>query len=248
MEPASPTTPLDRQTLFEQLAATIEGQILAGELEPGDRLPAEGAIAAQYGVSRPVVREALARLRERRLIETVNGSGTFVRRPDPGDLTEVLLRHLRLAPSGPQAVANLYEARLAIESMCAQLAAQRASDEDLAEIRGHLETMRDRQTAEAAWTQADLAFHLAMARATHNPFLETLLRPLTQLIEESIRASHGDPSAVRAGLEGHERIWDALQRRDADAAAQAVREHLAFSRERLIETLREAQPDAGEGD
>jgi DNA-binding FadR family transcriptional regulator len=232
--------------LFEQLAAAIERQILSGELSPGDRLPAEGALAEEYGVSRPVVREALARLRERHLLETRNGNGTFIRHPSAGDLTEVLLRHLRFASSGPEAVAHLYEARVAIESMTAQLAAARASNADLEEMQAHIETMRDHQTAEADWTRADLAFHHAMARATHNPLLATLLDPLTQLIEDSIRAGHRDPRAVRRGLEAHERIWEALKARDADKAVAAVRDHLADSKARRIEMLRAAQRESEE--
>lgn len=237
---------LSRNMLFEQLAATLERRILAGELKPGDRLPSEGGLATQYGVSRPVVREALARLRERHLIETLNGNGTFIRHPDANDLSDVLLRHLRLASSGPQAVEHIYEARVAVESMTAQLAATRASEEDLAEMRAQIATMRDHQTAETDWTRADLAFHQTMARATHNPLLATLLRPLTQVIEDSIRSGHHDPAAVQLGLEGHERIMRALEARDPDAAVAAVRGHLADSRQRRIDMLGEAQPDTDE--
>lgn len=245
MQPVSPRH-LERQMLFEQLAATLEDQILSGELEAGDRLPAEGALAERYGVSRPVVREALGRLRERHLIETRNGNGTFVRHPEAEDLTGVLLRHLRLASPGPQAIANLYEARVAVETMTARLAAQRATDEDLAEMRVHLTTMRDHQTAEGDWTKADLAFHQALAQASHNPFLPIMLQPLTQLIEGSIRASHRDPAAVRTGLEAHERIWQALCDRDPELAAEAVRSHLADSKQRLMAALSDQQHDEAE--
>jgi GntR family transcriptional repressor for pyruvate dehydrogenase complex len=230
--------------LFEQLASTIEDLILAGQLKPGERLPSEGALAARYGVSRPVVREALARLRVRRLIETQNGTGTFVRHPEPKDLTETLMRHLQLASTGSQAVANLYEARLAVELMSAQLAATRATEEELEEIHSHLQTMRDRQTAESDWTRADLAFHQAVAQAAHNPFLLTFLHPLTTVIEDISRSGHRDPTAVRRGLKAHERIWAALKARDGEAAAAAMRDHLDDSRNRLEETLRAAQQES----
>lgn len=238
---------LDRQTLFAQLASAIEEHILSGELKPGDRMPSEGSLATQYGVSRPVVREALARLRERRLIETLNGNGTFVRHPDDNDLFEVLLRHLRLTGTGAEAVKNLYEARVAVETMTAQLAATKATEEELAEIEGHLDRMRAHQEAETDWVSADLAFHESMAAAAHNPFLVTLLRPLIQLIEDSIRVGHRNPQAVSRGLGGHERIFAALSAHDPDEAAAAVRDHLTDSQQPVIDIVRRAQPaDHGE--
>jgi DNA-binding FadR family transcriptional regulator len=238
---------LDRQTLFEQLAAVIETRIVSGELKPGHRMPSEGALATQYGVSRPVVREALAKLRERGLIETFNGSGTFVRHPNDDDLHEVILRHLRLIGTNADAVRDLYEARIAVEVMTAQLAATRASEEELAEIEGHLERMRESRDAERAWVSADLAFHEAMAEASHNPFLVTLLRPLIQLIEDSIRAGHRSSEAVARGLAAHQRILEALKDHDPDSAALAIREHLSDSQQPVLEFLGERPDDDPEG-
>jgi len=241
VEAGSLASKLGRQGLFEQLAAAIEEQIVARELRPGDRMPSEGTLASQYGVSRAVVREAFARLRERHLIETVNGNGTFVRHPDDNDLVEVLLRHLRLT-GGAEAIGNLYEARVAVETMTAQLAAVRASDGELAEIESHLDRMRAHQDAETDWVSADLGFHQAMAQATHNPFLVTLLRPMIELIEDSIRVGHRDPDAVSRGLSGHERIYAALVARDPDAAAVALRAHLMDSQAPLIDVVRRSEP------
>src|SRR5262245_41223895 len=118
--------PLQRLSLFEALAAEIEEWIVSGELEPGAKLPSEGSLARQFGVSRPVVREALAQLRERDLLETVTGSGTFVKHPDADHLTDAVLRHLRVAAGDATSIGKVYEARLAIESTTARLAAERA--------------------------------------------------------------------------------------------------------------------------
>ena len=116
-------SPPNRAGLFEQVASQLEGLILAGKIEVGAKLPPEGVLASQFGVSRPVVREALAQLRERGLTETVNGSGTYVRRPDSEGLTDVLLRHLHFGSlAAPQAIESLYEARIAVEVMAARLA------------------------------------------------------------------------------------------------------------------------------
>ena len=113
-----------------------------GQLEAGAKLPSEDSLSRQFGVSRPVVREALAQFRERGLIETMTGSGTFVKLPDAGHLTDAVLRHLRVAAGGSESIAKVYEARLAIESTTARLAAERATEHDLAQIEARLETMR----------------------------------------------------------------------------------------------------------
>src|ERR687883_1714586 len=98
MHPLASIQPLQRLSLFEALGAQIEEWILSGQLEAGAKLPSEGSLGRQFEVSRPVVREALARLRERGLIETVSGSGTFVRHPDADHLADAVVRHLRVAP------------------------------------------------------------------------------------------------------------------------------------------------------
>lgn len=229
--------PLERQTLFERIAAVIEEQVLSGQLKAGAKLPPEAELAAQFGVSRPVVREALARLRERGLIETTSGSGTVIRHPDARHLAEAALRHLRLSATSGSAIVNLYEARSAIEVVTAQLAAIRATAAERSDIYGYLEVMRSKRTSRPEWTAADLGFHLAIAAASHNPFLLTLLEPLAMVIEGGIQQSHRDPAAVKAGLEAHGQIWTAIEARDEEAASAAMRQHLLDSRDRLMATL-----------
>jgi GntR family transcriptional regulator, transcriptional repressor for pyruvate dehydrogenase complex len=233
--PLATIQPLQRLSLFEALAAQIEEWILSGTLEPGAKLPSEGSLSRQFGVSRPVVREALAQLRERGLIETVSGSGTFVKRPDADHLTDAVLRHLRAA-GGTQSLAKVYEARLAIESTAARLAAERATDRDLEQIASQLEAMRTAGKDVHQWTAADLGFHVAVAEASHNPFLSTLLAPLVKVIEQTIAETFRSKSAVRAGLSAHERIHDRLGDHDPSGAEQAMREHLADSERRLTAT------------
>jgi DNA-binding FadR family transcriptional regulator len=245
-QPLSTISPLQRQTLFEALASEVEEWILSGQLEPGAKLPSEEALRLRFGVSRPVVREAFAQLRERGLIETINGSGTFVRHPDADLLTDALVRHLRVAGRrgdsavGESVVGKVYEARIAIEASTARLAAQRATEQDLEAISARLMEMRSERSDLDAWTRADLGFHLAVASASHNPFLLTLLAPLVKVIERVIVAGYRSPRAVEAGLAAHERIWETVSSRDADGAETAMREHLADSQRRLSWTRKHA--------
>ena len=234
--PVASIQPLQRLSLFEALAAQIEEWILSGTLEAGAKLPSEGSLSSQFEVSRPVVREALAQLRERGLIETLSGSGTFVKRPDADHLTEAVLRHLRVAAGQTESIGKVYEARLAIESTTARLAAERATDHDLAEIEARLVAMGAAARDVREWTAADLGFHVAVAEASHNPFLATLLAPLVKVIEHGIAESFKSRAAVRAGLSAHERIAERIRERDAAGAEEAMREHLADSERRLTAT------------
>jgi GntR family transcriptional repressor for pyruvate dehydrogenase complex len=225
--------PLARTSLFEALADQIEELVLSGELEAGAKLPSEDSLGRQFGVSRPVVREALAKLRERDLVETVSGSGTFVKHPDVNHLTDAVVRHLRVAAGETESISKVYEARIAIESTTARLAAERRGDHDLEQIAALLEAMRTAGGDVERWTASDLGFHVAIARASHNPFLSTLLAPLVKVIEHVIAESFRSKQAVRAGLGAHERILERIQARDAAGAEQAMREHLADSQRRL---------------
>lgn len=222
--------PLVRSTLLDGVAAELEKRILSGDIPVGTKLPSEANLAAAFEVSRPVVREALSKLRDRGLIQTVTGSGTYVRRPDADLLTDVLMRHVSMTVTDSDFASNLYEARSAIEVMAARLSAERATDGDIAKLRTHLSAMGTHIDDEDAWTASDLSFHLAIASSTQNPFFESLLAPLVGAIEHGIHESRGSRDAVLAGLAAHSEIMTAIEERDPDRAAEAMHHHLEESR------------------
>lgn len=221
---------LARVTALESLIQQIEAQILGGDLRPGDKLPGEATLAVEHGVSRPVVREALSQLRERGYLHTVNGLGTFVRRPDPATISSAIQRHLAFSEENRITVDHLYEAREAIEVSSARLAARRSSAEDIALLNEHLAEMRDGRSDRSRYAAADMAFHICVARASGNPLLPSLLTPLVQTIIRGIRASHSTPQGVDLGLAMHAKVLECLTARDAEGAAQAMTQHLADSR------------------
>jgi GntR family transcriptional regulator, transcriptional repressor for pyruvate dehydrogenase complex len=221
---------LARTTLIDALVGRLEEQIVSGEYPAGARLPGEEALAAQFGISRPVVREGLSRLRERGFLETLNGRGTFVRLPNVDDLTTTLVRHIRLGPQDTYSVAQLYEARTAIEATTARLAATRADEHDLAEMEEQLTHMRAGRHDPAAYTAADLGFHVAVANAARNPFLGMLLGPLATVIVQGIfRSSHASQDATASGIRGHGRILRHIENHDPAGAAREMTRHLAES-------------------
>jgi len=221
---------LERISLIDSLVQRLESQIVSDEYPVGTRLPGEEELASQFGVSRPVVRESLSRLRERGYLETVNGRGTFVRHPDVEQLSASLLRQIQIRSHDGYTVDNLYEARLTMESTTVRLAAERATAEDVARLREHLDEMIRKRGDSEAFTAADVSFHIDIATAAKNPFLSALLQPLVRIIVEGVLGSSLVPESVEDGIRVHTQLLDHIENRNPDGAADAMRLHLADSR------------------
>lgn len=227
-----PTKGVDRRRLYQQIADDIERLILEGTFPPEGRLPSEQELADRYGVSRNVIREALKSLKELGLVVIRTGSGTYVRRPTMKPVAEALNRFVR--HSLPDfSLAHFYEIRRMIEPDSASLAAKRASEEDLCAIQAALQEMESHRDDLQAWSGADLEFHRAIAGATHNPLVRSIIDALIDPLRIVIAAGYADPHGTQAGLEAHTRITTAIQNHDSPAAHQAMLEHLNDSEQRL---------------
>lgn len=217
-------------TLIERLAADIT----SGRLVPGARLPTEQEIGAQTGVSRTVVREAVAALRAEGLVVTRQGVGAFV-------ASEAMRRPFRLESEGLRSVAevlDVMELRAGVEVVAAGLAAERASPAALRSIATAMAAI-DRAIARGGQAvDEDFRFHREIAAATGNGQLLRFLDFLGRLVipRHTIRlASDGKP-AQRAYLEKvhreHRVIYEAIRDRSPQAAGEAMRQHLENSRAR----------------
>ncbi|MFM2346664.1 MAG: hypothetical protein RL654_1417 [Pseudomonadota bacterium] len=229
--------------LPDQLASRLERAILAGEHRPGERLPPERAWAAQLGVSRAALREALGQLAERGLVIRRHGAGTFVsdqpdaRRADAW--TQLLQRQ-------PLMQADLLEFRDMLEARCAELAAERADETD----RARLATCHAAVAAayagcdRPAQVRADVAFHRAIADATRNPVFSYLVATLLALLHEHVHISIADlapdSDEARALAAQHAALWRHIEARDPAGAAQAARRHIEFVRQRWQRALDDA--------
>lgn len=225
------------QTAVGRVVDDLSERIQAGLLAPGDRLPGEASLAVEFSVSRPIVREALGQLRERGYLVTVNGSGTYVRRPDAGSIAEALKRHLRFAQGGAFTVAQLYETRAAIEVTAARRAAERATAQQRADLAEILEAMSACAGDPGAYAAADMSFHVELARASGNPLLALVLEPLVETIVSGMLESHAREGATDDGITMHARILECVQSGDADGAAAAMVQHLHQSQAMFPEHL-----------
>jgi DNA-binding FadR family transcriptional regulator len=213
----------------DQVRVSIVQAIAKGQLQPGDRLPSELEQARGFQVSRAAVREALRSLGEMGLVTTVQGrgGGSFVNNVDPdpvarnlGEAMDVLL-HLDAIN-----IAELLEARRALEGVCARLAAERRSAAHLRAIADVVEAARDPELSIEAWLGLDVHFHRAVATSAENRVLMVPLSALHAIVQprlnEAIR-----PLIVRGDIDAeHGAILAAIDDRDAAAATVAVERHI----------------------
>jgi GntR family transcriptional regulator, transcriptional repressor for pyruvate dehydrogenase complex len=241
--PVSGPIPSRTRNLAEQVVAYVNEQIAMRALKPGDKLPTESSLMTLLGVSRTVVREAISRLQAMSVIETRHGIGSFVLEPRREPLG------IEVVPASTLSdVLSVLELRISLETECAGLAAQRASERDLANIRGALEAIGEATRAGGDSAAADLEFHVAVARATGNRYFVDILTQMgAALIPrhriDSAGIAQTDPKAYAELVNReHESIFDAIARHDPESARAAMRMHLSSSRERL----RRAAAAAGE--
>ncbi|WP_136443641.1 FadR/GntR family transcriptional regulator [Pacificoceanicola onchidii] len=221
-------------TLTEATTKALSARILGGEFAIGARLPSEAQLCTAYGVSRTVVREAVAALRADGLVEPRRGAGVFVVR----DSLSVTVPFGEIDFDRLSSVIEVLELRTAIEVESARMAAIRRSG---AQIEAIVEAARA-VTAEGP-ADADFAFHVAIAEATNNPcFVEALkMFGPTAIPRKALedKALSGTPQDYIAFIdEEHQRIVEALLDQDAEAAARAMRGHLEGAQKRYRRLLR----------
>ncbi len=212
--------------LSEELSGDLQRRIARGDLKPGDRLPTEKALGEAFGVSRAVVREAIARLKADGLIETRQGSGAFVVEAPK----TINLRFWQGAGPELDELRDIFELRAMVEGAVAELAAQRRDQDDLRTMAEHLQAMDDAMADGRDGTEADDNFHIAMARATHNAYVGRLVEFLGRHFSDSRKLSwHGTRSELAHPHEAqneHRALFAAISDGNAEAARRCALEHL----------------------
>jgi DNA-binding FadR family transcriptional regulator len=219
--------------LYLQVAEQLQGLIAAGTFVVGSRLPAERDLAAQFGVSRPTIREAMIALEIAGVVEVRSGSGVYVLARGAG------VTHLADA-QGPGPF-EILEARKLIEGETCALAAERISDEQLQRLQALIDDMAEENRREDITEKADEQFHCLIAEAAGNSALSTTITWLWQLRNESGISTRFHQRVREEGsrpiVSDHQAIIDALRRRDPEAARSAMTRHLERVVEHLLEVL-----------
>jgi GntR family transcriptional regulator, transcriptional repressor for pyruvate dehydrogenase complex len=213
--------PLQRSRLYEQLVERLLALVHELDLKPGDRLPPERELAADLGVSRASVRQALVVLEVQGLVEVRHGEGAV--------LLETTRQHEAIV-SGVTAhrrrLPEVIEAREALEVQLASLAAQRRTPEDLDQIDRALAEMAAEVERGERGLDGDERFHGAVTAAARSGLLADLMTEISAAIRESRVESLSQPERPRQSLASHRRIAEAIRAGDADVAASAMREHI----------------------
>lgn len=212
---------VEKPRLSQEVARQLLQAIQEGHFLPGEALPPERELARKFNVSRPILREALSILEIQGYISAQHGRGTFVKDPNT-DILNVPLEDW-LSKNG-MLVQHFYEARLAIEPLCAALAAQRAQPPDIAELREIM--LREDSLVDSGnvpmFIRNDIDFHSAIARLSGNAYLvkmlNSLIIPETDIRKIILRL----PSHQPVTHSDHFRVFAAIEKHKPDAARRAM--------------------------
>lgn len=227
--------------LADVVAREIEQRVLEGRWKAGDRLPSERDLSAQLGVSRPSLREAIHKLAARGWLESRQGGGTFVTdRLDSsfGNPWEQILR------DHPAVHEDMLEFRHMMEARAAECAALRATVADRERVRQCLARLEEAFAGTDLDLQVDtdLAFHQAIAEASHNVIVGQLTASLLRLMRDNLRRNLSElvqvPTAKEQLLDQHRAVWHAIEQGDATSALAAAANHIGYVRQNLTRMLR----------
>jgi GntR family transcriptional repressor for pyruvate dehydrogenase complex len=214
--------PINRTTVVDDIVERLVKLIINEGLKPGDQLIPERELMARLAVSRSSLREAIKALCALGVLEIKRGTGTFIGYGDSSMLTKPLFWGLFLNQNSVQQV---IEARGVMEMALAGWAAQRATDEELATIGQLLEQLEQSQSDMASYIENDLAFHLAIARASHNVMLTNILAMFQNVLRVWMEITYKEDPSTTESMEQHRAIYAAVQARDAAAARAAMADH-----------------------
>lgn len=215
--------PIDRQPVAEQVARQLLALVQAGSLTPGEKLPPERELAATLQVSRPSLREALRALSLLGVLRIRQGGGVYVSSLDP----EALLAPLHFFISlDAQNLEDLFEARLVIESEIARIAAEKITKDDLFRLKKCVDFEADELHDEDKFIQSDVEFHKILKESVDNAFLQRFATSLHILGKASREITGHIPGVIEQSLKDHVAIVTAIEGRDGDAAAEAMKTHL----------------------
>jgi len=208
----------------DEIVNQIKTLISEGRLKPGDRLPPERDLVKEFSVSRPSLREALNSLVAMGFLET-KGKRTFIK----SVATESMQNPLSLLiKADTQKLFDLIEVRKAIETWGVFHAAQRATEEDIDQLRNIIDEMKKAFEAGRSWEKQDADFHLGIAQATHNTIQTHVMSTIYDLLRESVAKIFRDQAKVKKLLDHHQRIFNAIKNHSPDHARERILEHLNY--------------------
>jgi len=223
--------PAGRSTLVDDTANKIRQMIFSGQIQPGELLPSRKALAKQFGVGISTIHEAVKSLAAVGLLESRPGKGTWVRQDA---LDGVIRPSIITNRFGQIDVETIYEARLVLEVALAGLAAEKATSEEIEEIWAALQVQQEAMPDDEKFIEADWAFHLTIAQASHNVLVETFYQLARELLLKFIRDAISLPRVREEATEYHIEQVKAIEAHDVEWAQRVAREHMWYVKRRLL--------------
>ena len=212
--------PVTRPRLYEVIVEQLCGYIADNEMSPGDRLPAERDLAANLGVSRASLSQALVALEVQGVLSVRHGDGAILVRPPTEE------RAIKALREHADRIPDIIEAREALEVKLAGLAAARRTDAEMAAIDASIATMEAEVETGDRGVVGDEMFHEALTAAAHSSLLAKLMHEISGLIRETRIESLSQEDRPRASLEGHRRIAEAVRKQNPQEASRAMADHI----------------------
>ncbi|CAG0973518.1 HTH-type transcriptional regulator LutR [Anaerolineae bacterium] len=217
---------LSRETLPEQVSKHLLQYITDEKMQPGDLLPSVASLATEFGVSRPVIREALKSIAALGIIEIVKGKGAIVKTVDD-DLLRIFFQ--RTLQMDSNSLTALMEVRKPLEMQGAILAAQRYTEEDLKTMEDLVAGLKQNMSNPERYTSLDTEFHVTISRASQNHILYSLIASIRNAMKDSmitLRANREAQGRLGDEQKLHEAILAGIKARNIEAARKAMETHL----------------------
>lgn len=237
---------IKKNNICDQIVDKIKGSILRGDFKPGDQLPNERQWAEIFNVSRISVREALRSLRQMGFLETRPGEGTFVKEINSGFLANAFSSYLAY---GNRPIVEVLELRELMEVRAAQLAAERADNEDIIHIKNCKDEVEEiiRNTSDitkSAFYQADLEFHKAIARASKNSLYEKIIDAIRETLKIHQELSIKEPEGYKKIIYYHREIFESIKNKNPERASQIMYEHLKKIEGAVVKSIESTSLDS----
>jgi GntR family transcriptional repressor for pyruvate dehydrogenase complex len=231
--------PIRPKKISEEIVVQIKNLIAKGDLKPGHRIPSERDLAGMLGVSRPSVREAIMVLEAMGFLESRQGGGTFVRALTETSIADPLA--ILVEKRDPELLRALVEVRMGLEGWSAYLAAQRATDAEIAEIRRLFGVMAE-QADSGGWDpEVDTRFHYAITAAAHNSLQMHVLNSVHSLFHATIQVAlmefHRQQGTIQKLHAQHAEIVEAIAAHNPELAREKMMNHLSMVEEKMTELL-----------
>jgi GntR family transcriptional regulator, sialic acid-inducible nan operon repressor len=230
---------IQRRKIYQEVLDRLMARIRAGDIPAGSQLPSERELMDEYGVGRPAVREALQALERSGIVEIIHGERARVVVPTAERLVaQIAGGAMHLLRSQPGSLDHLKEARLFLECGTARMAAERATEEQVARLRLAVAQQRAAADNHELFIERDMSFHREIAGISGNPIFPAIVEALFRWAGEYYQSLVRAPGAEVLTLSEHARIVDAIEARNPQAAADAMHAHLSRANELYQQLLR----------